>query len=357
VSARGAEPGTQPESARGAEPGTQPRCAREAEIKTDRIMTVLGPIEPDQLGACQAHEHLFVKEGPATRTFPDLLLDDYGKTLQELTTYFAAGGRSLVDAQPVGSGRMAGLQERVSRESGVHVVAATGFHRPLFYDESHWIHHASMHKLVGLFTEELETGLYLDGESAWPVERGTARAGIIKTAAGPDGISGRWGTLFDAAAETAGRTAAPVLIHTEEGHGAMEILRFFLDRGVAAHQLIFCHLDRVAGNSAYMAEVAAAGAWLELDTIGRFKYHDDREEAGTIGKLISLGHGAHMLLGLDVTRARMRAYGGTIGLAYLHDRFLPLLRQSGILEADLRRMMVENPAKALRRHTTDTRNK
>lgn len=331
--------------------------ARGAETGTIGIMTVLGLIEPDRLGMCQAHEHLFVKPGPATHTFPDLLLDDYDKTLQESRTYFQAGGRSLVDAQPVGSGRMADLQERVSRESGVHVVAVTGFHRPLFYDESHWIHHASREQLVGLFTEELETGMYLDGEAAWPAERGTARAGIIKTAAGPDGICGRWRVLFDAAAETARRTAAPVLIHTEEGHGALEILRFFLDRGVATQQLIFCHLDRLPGNADPMAEVASAGAWLELDTIGRFKYHDDREEAGTIGKLISLGHGAHMLLGLDVTRARMRAYGGTIGLDYLHDSFLPLLIRSGIPETDVRRMLVDNPAKALCRHATGMRNK
>ena len=312
-----------------------------------RIQTVLGRIPPECLGVCQTHEHLFVKAGPATDAVPALLLDDYAKTLEELFLFRSAGGASLVDAQPVGSGRMADLQERVSLESGVNVVASTGFHRPFFYADAHWIHSVPTDRLVRLFVEELTEGMYLDGEAAWPTLRGTARAGLIKTAAGPDGIQGRWACLFEAAADAARESATPVLVHTEEGRSGLEIVRFFSDRGVPPGQLILCHLDRIAGNAEVMAEVAATGAWLELDTIGRFKAHSDEEEGDMITSLIESGHGANLLLGLDVTRARMRAYGGDIGLDYLRKRFLPLLRKRGIPEADLTRMMVENPAKAL----------
>ncbi len=311
------------------------------------IQTVLGRIPPESLGICQAHEHLFVKAGPATAVVPSLLLDDYAKTLEELLAFRAAGGMSLVDAQPIGSGRMADLQERVSLGSGVNVVASTGFHRPFFYADNHWIHGTPADRLARLFLEELSEGMYLDGETAWPSLKGTARAGLIKAAAGPDGIQGRWACLFEAAADAARETAAPVLVHTEEGRNGLAIVRFFSDRGVPPEQLILCHLDRIAGNADVMAEVAATGAWLELDTIGRFKAHSDEAEGDMIASLIEKGHGEKLLLGLDVTRARMRAYGGDIGLDYLLKRFLPLLRKQGIPETELVRMLVENPAKAL----------
>jgi phosphotriesterase-related protein len=96
-----------------------------------------------------------------------------------------------------------------------------------------------------------------------------------------------------------------------------------------------------------MAEVAAAGAWLELDTIGRFKYHSDEAEMDMIRYLHDHGLGGRILLGLDTTRRRMRSYGGDIGLDYIHASFFPLLRQNGFQEPQLRLMIAGNPAKAL----------
>lgn len=311
------------------------------------VQTVLGEFPVRDLGACQAHEHLFLRAGTPSRLNADLLLDDYDKTLQELQAYRMAGGASLVDAQPVGCGRMPEWLERVSRDSGVSVIASTGFHRPFMYAADHWIHSASGEKISALFTQELQTGMYRDGDEAWPEQQGLARAGLIKAAAGPEGISGRWGTLFEAAAEAARKTGVPVMCHTEGGRGGLGILRFFSDRGVPPQQLILCHLDRVPDNAAAMMEVAEAGAWLELDTIGRFKYHSDEAELEMIRHLHEHGCGERILLGLDTTRARMRSYGGGIGLDYIHRQFFPFTRQNGFPDSLLMRMLVENPARAL----------
>ena len=317
------------------------------DMREGLVRTVLGACLPGALGTCQAHEHLFLRAGAASQMNGDLLLDDYGKTLQELQSYRSAGGCSLVDAQPAGCGRMAQWLERVSRDSGIAVIASTGFHRPFMYAANHWIHTASVDKLSELFLRELEDGMFQDGDDNWPERQGLARAGIIKTAAGPEGISGRWETLFEAAAEAARKTGAPVLCHTEGGKGGLEILRFFTARGVLPSQLILCHLDRIPENAAHMAEIADAGAWLELDTIGRAKYHSDEAEVDMIRELHELGHAGRILLGLDTTRARMRSYGGGIGLDYIHRQFFPLLRQNGFQEPELQRMLVGNPSRAL----------
>ena len=68
------------------------------------------------------------------------------------------------------------------------------------YPEGHWIHNTSEEKLRDLFIDEIENGLFADGEDAWPEDRIDARAGLIKTAADFEGTAGPYFRLFRAAA-------------------------------------------------------------------------------------------------------------------------------------------------------------
>ncbi len=334
------------------------------------VQTVRGPIQPEQLGFCQAHEHLFVCSETAAARNPDLLLDSYADTLRELVAYRAAGGAALVDAQPVGSGRRGAWLARVSRESGVHVIAATGFHRPLFYPADHWVFHAPLAQLQGLFVRELRESMVRDDPRQVPEiplagtepagletvdaqagrgERAAPRAGMLKVAAGPEGLreSTAIGRLFLAAAGAAAQTRAPVLIHTEEGRQGEALAAFFLEHGVAASQLIFSHLDKKPDNAREMLSVLSMGAWVCLDTILRPHVVSDDAEIALIRTLIEAGCRDRLLMGLDVTRARMRSYGGSVGLADLRRVFLPLLRGQGIGDETIVAMTVANPARAL----------
>lgn len=66
------------------------------------ITTVLGPLGAEKLGYCQMHEHIFVRETPAAEINPALRADDESRSVQDLNAYRAAGGASLLDAQPLG---------------------------------------------------------------------------------------------------------------------------------------------------------------------------------------------------------------------------------------------------------------
>jgi hypothetical protein len=72
-------------------------------------MTVNGPIWSKQLGFCHSHEHLFIARGKLADINPSLCIDNFEKTVEELKLYKKSGGISVVDAQPVGCGRMANL--------------------------------------------------------------------------------------------------------------------------------------------------------------------------------------------------------------------------------------------------------
>jgi phosphotriesterase-related protein len=309
-------------------------------------MTVSGPISPSSLGFCHSHEHLFLANGRSAELNPSLHMDDYKKTLDELLLFKAVGGNAIVDAQPVGCGRMAALLEKSSVESGIHVIASTGFHKLCFYPDDHWIHQLSGTKLAQLFIDEYEQGMYIDADEHHPTRRTYARPGAIKTASDSQGVKGAYKRLFVSAFEASRETGLPVISHTEMGVGALEQVKLFLDHGIPTQSIIICHLDRNVQDINYHLEVAKSGVYLEFDTIGRFKYHSDEEEAKLIITMVEHGYENQILIGLDTTRERLKSYGGTLGLDYISKTFIPLLRNYGLPESAIEKFTVGNPSRA-----------
>ena len=135
-------------------------------------------------------------------------------------------------------------------------------------------------ELTVLFISEIL--LYVDCDDQAPVKQISARAGVIKTASETDGPTGVYHRLFSAAAAASIRTGAPILSHTEMGMHAMEQVELFRKLGVPAENIILCHIDRSLKYMQYQLRIAETGVFIELDTIGRHKYHSDEEEGGLI---------------------------------------------------------------------------
>ncbi|MDK2801526.1 MAG: 5-phospho-D-xylono,4-lactonase [Clostridiales bacterium] len=313
----------------------------------NKVQTVLGTINGEELGFCHCHEHLFIADGQSAVINPVLRIDDFGKTTQELEAFRNSGGRSLVDAQPIGCGRMTAKLVMTSKMSGINIVASTGFHKLIFYPEGHWIYEMDESKLASIFIDELQNGMFLNSEYDNPSTQISSKAGIIKTALDEEGLTERYKKLFRAAAYASINTGVPLLCHTEMGKHALELIEFLTKQGVKESAIILCHLDRTADNPEYHKEVAQTGVYLEYDTIGRYKYHSDEQEVQLIQKMVNSGYEERMLLGLDTTRARMKSYGGEIGLSYISETFIPLLKKHGITDEVIKKFMIINPARAL----------
>ncbi|MGI6113336.1 MAG: phosphotriesterase family protein [Mahellales bacterium] len=316
-------------------------------ITTKVIQTVLGAIKPDRLGYCQCHEHLFIGKGQSYKVNPALWMDDLENAIDELKSYKEAGGNSLVDAQPLGCGRMESELIEASMKTGINIIASTGFHKLIFYPDEHWIHTIMKEELSQIFINELRSGMYVNSDYKYPKERTNGKAGIIKTAADKDGIMGAYKKLFLSAAIASKETGAPILCHTEMGKAALEIVDFLIGQGVRKDLIIICHIDRDVSEPLYHRAVADRGVYLEYDTIGRYKYHTDEQEAVLIKRMIDWGFEDQILLGLDTTRNRLISYGGNMGLTYIIESFIPLLMSHGVTEKYIQKLMYENPAKAL----------
>ncbi|RIK12691.1 MAG: hypothetical protein DCC51_16715, partial [Anaerolineae bacterium] len=95
-------------------------------------MTVLGPVDKGALGVVDAHSHLYIAPVAGGPSDAPVLVGETGVG-RELATFRAAGGGAVVDCQPGGCGRDGRVLRRLSERTGVHVIAATGFHRRRYY--------------------------------------------------------------------------------------------------------------------------------------------------------------------------------------------------------------------------------
>lgn len=300
------------------------------------ITTVLGPIRAENMGYCQMHEHIFVRETPAAAINPALRADDEDRSLQDLNAYRAAGGVSLLDAQPLGAGRSLAALARLSRKSGVNIIAVTGYHVPMFYPKEHWIFTDSMEKLRERFYKELTEGV--------ECEEGRVYPGAVKAAIGTDGPTGRIGECLHAAAGAAAAAGAPLILHTEKGVGAVDAVDICEAEGLAPERVAVCHVDRQAEDFSVHEDVARTGAFLEYDTIARYRYHDDASEMRLIRHMLDFGCANRLLLSMDTTAARLKGYEPDApGLDFILRNFLPALAKDGVARNTLQNIMVNNP--------------
>ncbi len=307
------------------------------------IKTVTGDIEPKQLGWCQCHEHLFIADGPSRKINDALYMADYAKTLEEVELYKKAGGNSVIDAQPFGYGRMAENLIRVSGQTGVNVIACTGFHKTEFFYNPDWLDMQTEETLAAIYAKEIGEGMYSDKGGQLP-----ATAGVIKCAAikGGHKANGLYAKLFQAAVQAAKHTNAPIMVHMDAGADALDLVSFFDSYGIRPDSIMFCHLDRTRYDYGYHEEVASTGAYLEYDTIHRLKYHSDEQEIALIEHMVEKGFEHRILLGMDTTNRRLKSYGADFGLDYILTVFGPLL--AGRLGRPvIVRMMAQNPTKYL----------
>ena len=299
------------------------------------VATVTGPVPADSLGFCQPHEHLYVAPTPASAANPALCIDDEERSAAELRDYAALGGDTVVDCQPLGAGRDIAALRRISTAGGAKVIAVTGYHLPAFYPADHWIFTDDAGAMRARFLSELVQGVADGGDRVFP--------GAVKAAIGRDGPVGRFEACLRAAAGAAARAGVPLILHTECGAGAVQAVALCEEEGLDPARIAVCHVDRQAADYAPHEAVARTGAFLEYDTVARYKYHDNSSEVALIRHMLDLGFGDRLLISLDTTAARLRRYGGAPGLCYILREFMPMLARAGVTQAQLHAITRGNP--------------
>lgn len=305
----------------------------EISVDEPHIMTVLGPIPPEELGVCLPHVHLLCDPPGAD---DDHRLLDTERAEAEVEAFITMNGRSLVECTTRDCGRnTAGILE-IAQWVPAHLINVTG--RKNDHYASQMENASDAAALAEEFIADLTVGM--DGTDA--------RAGVIKVGTSLNQITPVEQTTIRAAGKAHTRTGAPVTTHIEEGTMAVELLDQLEEAGVPANRVIIGHMDRVPMEIDRHIDVLEKGAFLQFDQIGKSDTYTDQQRADRIAELIAAGFGDQILLSLDYgRRSLLSSYDGSPGLPYMSEWFMVLLMESGLEALQVRKLVVENPARAL----------
>jgi 5-phospho-D-xylono-1,4-lactonase len=308
------------------------------------VRTVLGDIDPSELGVTYAHEHMAIAGSRTTDMFPDFRLDDADRAVEELAPAQALGLRAVVDAMPADTGRDVLLLAEISRRSGVHILGPTGAHHGRYYPENHWTERLDVAEIAGLFAADIDDGIDALDYGSPIVRRTPHRAGVIKIGASEGGPSPRDARIFQAAAAAQVATGCPILTHCEAGTGALEQMAVLIEHGADPGHVALSHVDKIV-DRVYQREIFSTGAFVEYDQGFRWKDAPN----GTLQLIewaLEDGHGDRIVLGLDAARqGYWSTYGGAPGMTYLLDELATAMRDRGIGDEQQRLFFVDNPAR------------
>ena len=306
------------------------------------VITVLGSIAPEQMGITQTHEHLFIDAMDHYSSY-EYVIDDEDMVAQELTEFTKRGGKTICDVTTDEIGRDPEGLARMSRRTGIHVVMGSGFYRDFGYPKI--VEELTSRELANLLVHEIEIGVRDTG----------IRAGFIgEIGTGRHYVKPAEERVFRAAALAQQQTGVVISTHTTRwGTLALEQLAMLFEFGVDPTRIIIGHLgDRIGVK--HLLPIAAQGVYLEVDNIGYLDYQPEWVRADNVAALVKEGFGDRVLLSEDICSLNHLKYGGGKGYGYLLETFVPLLRQRGISDAAIDRMLITNPAQAFRRQRPNT---
>lgn len=310
------------------------------------VRTVLGDVDPAELGTTYMHEHFIIDNALVADHFAVMHLPSVDEAVAELELCRAAGLSAAVDTMPCAAGRDAVRLAEVSAISKVHIVASTGLHTTTYYRHQEWAIDGSADELAELFIADIELGIDRYDYTGPLIDRTEHRAGIVKVATLGD-VTDRDRRVFEAAAQTHRRTGAPILTHCQGGEGGLEQIALLDRYGVPPGRVALSHTDKVLDLD-YHRALLETGANLVYDQALRQPAEEEHGTAWLVDTLVEDGYVDQVMLGTDGARRSLwTTLGGSPGLDWLLTGFSELLRRRGIGEETLRTLFVTNPARFL----------
>ena len=340
-----------------------------------KIQTVLGAIDPGELGVTLTHEHILIDlldahgEGPAEagakgfyvqpvsienvglirhyrwRNEDNARLPDIGAVIDEVQLYKQFGGGTLVDATSLGIGRDPVGLARVSAATGVHIVMGGSY----YVDDAHPpdMDDRTEDELASQIASDIIIGA--DGT--------TVKGGVIGEIGCSWPLTDNERKVLRASARAQRETGAPILIHPGRNPaGPFEALEVLREADADLSNVIMGHIERSIFERSDFSLLAESGCYIEWDLFGqeqsfyfggKIDMRSDAFRMDTIAWMVSEGYGDRILAAQDVCHKNETfGYGGK-GYLYLLAQVVPRMRSRGFDQDSIDRILVDNPGNAL----------
>jgi hypothetical protein len=209
------------------------------------IETTLGPLSIEKLGRINAHDHVIIDGGLTVVNTPDFRLDSVAKAIEEVGSWKESGGGAIVDTMPFGCGRNMDKLVAVSQATGVPIIVPTGFQKSGYYLPDHWQHKYNKENIAQLLIAELTEGADRNGYEGPLVERSRVKASFVKVAGDYQVVKPITRKLIQAAGQVHQATGAPILVHTEMGTVADQLLDLLEAAGILPNRVCLAILTAI----------------------------------------------------------------------------------------------------------------
>ncbi|MBI1776745.1 MAG: aryldialkylphosphatase [Proteobacteria bacterium] len=342
-----------------------------------KVHTVLGPIDPADLGATMMHEHILIHmkhiakapSEPSKRLafYSPLTMETLGQirfsgiancencelsdpatAIAELGHYAAAGGRTIVDATSIGIGRDPAGLAAIARATGLNIVMGCSYYVDETHPESHRVDAASEREIADRIAAELTHG----------VDGGGIRPGLIGEVGCSWPMTDAEIKVLRASARAQLETGAALMVHPGRSQEApFRIVEILKDAGADLSRTIMCHIDRTLAEKDAIRRLAETGVIVEFDLFGyEGSYYawelpidmpNDAARINLLKWLIAEGFGGQITISHDICfRDKLIKHGGQ-GYSHILANVVPLMRKKGIRDEALNQMLVETPRRLL----------
>lgn len=297
------------------------------------IQTVNGEISPEELGITMCHEHLAL-DLSAVRGNNDSTFDDSELIVNEIRKMQAYGVKSVIEVTCNDMGRNVEKLRFYSKECGINIIASTGFYLDEYHSDK--VRKSTPEELSEIFCKDILEGI--DGTDI--------KAGVIgEVASGCPDMSLSERNVLIAAALAGKKTGVAVTTHCQLGKLAMEQVELFERYGMNLAKTVLGHLD-LANDRAYYEEILKTGVNIGFDTIGKVKYLSDEARADNLVWLLERGWEDQIVLSQDISRKSYLSAGGRYsGYMTVMKDFVPLLKERGVHNETLKKLLIHNPAR------------
>ncbi len=345
-----------------------------------KAQTVMGLVEPDDLGVSLPHEHIIMEHVAANFVKPEdpfdeamaykpvcletlhwihyhhaqnvdnMQLIDEQEAIEEVKMFREAGGGTVVDVTNFGIGRDPNALTRISRAAGLHIIMGTGYYlAPCFPAD---MSAKSEDEIVQEIVRDVDEGV--DGTGI--------RAGIIGEIGASWPLHENERKSLRAAARAQQVTGAPLGIHPGRANNksALETIDILNGAGADFTRTVMSHIDVRVRDHSVRCQIGKLGCYLEYDTFGveglaplslyrgsDIDFPSDIQRIQEIMQLIDEGFIKQILISQDICYKSWRARYGGKGYAHILKYIVPAMLSKGMTQEQIDMIMIHNPKRLL----------
>ena len=349
------------------------------------VITVVGEIDPEDLGITQPHEHLLsdlsvyfgepAENSQRSIAYQPVSWDnirwvkyhirhnldaakqlDEKVALEELMLFKTHGGESIVDQTSIGLGRDPRALARISRIAGVNIIMGTGHYVTSPNDT------VMDSRTADDLAEEIITDVKIGVGGSTPFATGI-RAGIIGEVGCSSPLRDNERKALIAAALAQQETGLSISVHPGRNENApLESVEVLRQARANLERVIICHMDRCGYLLETRLKLLDAGCYIEYDLFGTEGWYpadacladgrlpempNDVGRLKQISELIEKGYLDKILMSHDICYKIMQARWGGPGYAHIIENVVPIMPIYGYTPEQIHALTVENPKSVL----------